>query len=760
MAAGDAEEDALRSVALRNANAILLARQRAEEALIQAKDDLELRTRELGHSLSLMQATLESTADGILVTSSGGRVVTFNEKFLEIWGLARVAVEGAAHADLVRMVGHLFRNPDTLAGRITEIYASPSLEVLDTLDLADGRVFELYSRPQYVDAKIVGRVWSYRDISARMRAQDAVREEARVLDLLNRTGTAIASTLELTTLLQTVTDAATQLSGAEFGVFYCAATDEAGDASVLRTLCGVEREAFEKSRSFDHASVTKWLAATFDGETPVRSDDLLDDERYDQWASADGMPLAHLPVRSYLAVPVASRRAEMVGGLFFGHSKAGVFTERTQRLVVGIAAQASIAIDNARLYEEAKRVAVERERLIEAERAARSEIARVSRLKDEFLATLSHELRTPLTAIVGWAKVLLRKPDDPEMVDRGLEAIERNAAAQARLIEDLLDMNRIISGKVRLDVQPTDLAGVLDAALDAVRPSADAKEIRLRTMANPSAGMVAGDPHRLQQVIWNLLSNAVKFTPRGGKVQVVLERVDSHLELVVSDTGTGISADFLPHVFDRFRQADSSTTRSQRGLGLGLSIVKQLVELHGGNVRVKSDGEGRGATFIVALPVAALRSGLDHAHPAARNNGVPLVVDVSFAGLKVLVVDDEPDARELISQLLQECHAEVHTASSATEALALLQRLLPDLMLSDIGLPERDGYQLIRDIRRLSPECGGKTPAIALTAFARSEDRTRAMLAGYQVHVSKPIEPHELVATVASLTGRMGSNAV
>ncbi len=753
MAMGDREEDALRSVALRNANAIHLVRQRAEEDLRRAKDALESRTLELSQSLSLMRATLEATADGILVTSSDGRVVTFNEKFLEMWGLTRAAAEGASLAELLRMLARQFRDPARVALRLSEIEASPSTEELDIQELADGRVFERYSRPQQLDAKMVGRVWSYRDVTARSRVEEATRDEARVLDLLNRTGTSIASSLDLAQLLQTVTDAATQLSGAEFGVFFYSPSGDQRDAVAAYTLSGAPPEGFD---GFSHARDAPLFAPTFDAHPPLRCDDLLQDTRYGAWPPHPGVPAEHLPVRSYLAVPVASRSGATVGGLFFGHSRVGVFTDRSERLVVGIAAQAAVAIDNATLYEETRRVALERENLIAAERAARAEIARVSSLKDEFLATLSHELRTPLTAILGWARVLLRKKVDPETLARGVEAIERNAVAQARLIEDLLDMNRIISGKVRLDVQPTDLSTVIEAAIDAVRPAAEARAIRLRTIVDPVAGPVSGDPNRLQQVLWNLLTNAVKFTPKGGTVEVALQRVNSHLELSVSDSGVGIDADFLPHVFDRFRQADSSTTRSHGGLGLGLSIVKQLVELHGGSVRAKSDGEGRGATFVVCLPLAALLHEPDQAHPAARRAFASPAADVDLRGVKVLVVDDEPDARELIRQLLQECHAEVHTASSAREGLATLQRLRPDLLLSDIGMPERDGYQLIRDVRRLAPDDGGRTPAIALTAFARSEDRTRAMLAGYQVHVSKPIEPHELVATVASLAGRMG----
>jgi signal transduction histidine kinase/ActR/RegA family two-component response regulator len=607
-----------------------------------------------------------------------------------------------------------------------------------------------------LDGRIVGRVWSYRDITARRRMELAMQDEAHMLDVLNRTGTAIGSTLELPTLLQVITDAATQLSGAEFGAFFYNNTTETGDAYMLYTLSGAPREAFER---FGQPRATPLFATTFNGDGVVRLTDVRTDARYGKWAPHHGMPPGHLPVVSYLAVPVVLRGGETIGGLFFGHSKPGVFTVRTERLMVGIAGQASIAIDNARLYDEARRTAIERERLVDAERAARADMARVGRIKDEFLATLSHELRTPLTAILGWSKVLLHKSADAATLTTGLEAIERNATAQARLIDDLLDMNRIISGKVRLDVQPTDVAQVVDAAIEAVRLSAEAKGLRLRKIIDPLAGPVSGDPNRLQQVAWNLMTNAVKFTPAGGRIDVVLQRVDSHLELSVSDSGVGIADEFLPLVFDRFSQADSSTTRVQGGLGLGLSIVKQLVELHGGSVRAFSDGPGRGATFVVTLPLTALRGGAQREHPAAgvRTAAAPIAVD--FQGLKILFVDDEPDAQRLIRHLLNECRAEVHTASSAAEALPLLRDVRPDVLISDIGMPDRDGYQLIREVRRLAAEDGGKTPAIALTAFARSEDRTRAMFAGYQVHVSKPIDPHELVATVASLAGRMDSGS-
>jgi CheY-like chemotaxis protein/two-component sensor histidine kinase len=339
-----------------------------------------------------------------------------------------------------------------------------------------------------------------------------------------------------------------------------------------------------------------------------------------------------------------------------------------------------------------------------------------------------------------------------------LIVIERNARAQTQLIEDLLDMSRIVSGKIRLDVQYVDLASVINSAVDLLKPSADAKQVRMHRVIDPLAGPVSGDPNRLQQIVSNLLSNAIKFTPRDGKVEILLERVNSHVELTVTDTGKGISPEFLPHVFDRFRQADASTTRKYSGLGLGLSIVKQLVELHGGTVRAKSAGEGAGASFTVALPLANTRRNFDdRRHPTSPGfSSHHEDFQISLSGVSAMVVDDEPDARDLIERLLTDRKARVLKAESADCALHLIATERPDILLSDIGMPHRDGYDLIRAVRALPADSGGKTPAIALTAFARSEDRTRAMMAGYQVHLAKPVEPRELVATVASLVGRTG----
>jgi len=582
-----------------------------------------------------------------------------------------------------------------------------------------------------------------------LRTKEALEEETRILELLNTTGAALASSLDLESVVQMVTDAGTKLSGAQFGAFFYAVPNPEGGVLTLFTLSGAPRELFEK---FGHPRATPIFAPTFRGEGVLRIDDVLCDPRYGQMAPHHGMPLGHLPVRSYLAVPVVGR-SEVIGGLLFGHSEPGVFTERSERLIVAIAAQAAIAIDNARLYEAAKQAADERARLLAAERAARAEIERVSLMKDEFLATLSHELRTPLNAILGWSEVLLSRAAVESDTRRGLETISRNARAQAKLIEDLLDMNRIVSGKLRLDVQRVELASIVDAALESVQSSATAKSIVVQKTIDPNVGPVFVDPGRLQQIVWNLLGNAVKFTPRGGQIDLLVRRVNAHVEITVHDSGIGIGPEFLPQLFQRFRQADSSSTRRYGGLGLGLSIVKQLAELHGGSVRAESAGEGHGATFVVSLPVGTIRESSVGLREHAATPSAPAfpVSELSLAGIKVLVVDDEPDARELVRYVLCEASAEVLTAGSASEGMQLLRVQQPDVIVSDIGMPERDGYQFIRDVRGLSAAAGGQTPAIALTALARSQDRSHALRAGYQDHVSKPIEPSELVATVYNI---------
>jgi PAS domain S-box-containing protein len=397
-----------------------------------------------------------------------------------------------------------------------------------------------------------------------------------------------------------------------------------------------------------------------------------------------------------------------------------------------------------------------RDEMLEAERSARIEAQRAARMKDEFLATLSHELRTPLNAILGWTQ-LLRMPQAQQQVDlqRALEVIERNARAQVQLVDDLLDLSRILAGQVRLDAQRIAVADVISAAVESAQPAAVAKGIRLEKVLDARGSTVSGDPARLQQVVWNLVSNAIKFTPKGGRVQVLLERVDSHLEVSVSDTGIGIPLTFLPHVFERFSQKDATAGRKYGGLGLGLAIARQLVELHGGSIHATSRGEGQGATFTVKLPLLIVQGeAIDkgRVHPTHPTDAEPVVLP-ELEGVQVLVVDDEADARELVARILQNQGARVMTSGSAEEALRLLELNKPDVLVSDVGMPGMDGYHLIRQIRATEAK-GQRLPALALTAFARAEDRKRAMLAGFQSHLAKPFDTAELVLMVAGLAGR------
>jgi PAS domain S-box-containing protein len=390
------------------------------------------------------------------------------------------------------------------------------------------------------------------------------------------------------------------------------------------------------------------------------------------------------------------------------------------------------------------------------EKAARQEAEEANRLKDEFIATVSHELRTPLTAILGWSNMLLAGRLKGEAHDHALEIIHRNAQSQNQLISDLLDVSRIISGKLRLDLRTVELPAIIEAAVEATRPAAEAKGVRLTTELDPHAGPINGDADRLQQVVWNLLTNAIKFTPEEGEVLVKLESAESRVEITVQDSGIGVPAEFLPHIFERFRQADPGTNRIHGGMGLGLSIVRELVELHGGTVKAESEGEGKGMTFTVSLPFVNFRRGVGRGErlPAGAVGHTELNCPPSLQGLRVLAVDDEADTREMIRVVLEHCKMEVITAASASEALEAIVQLRPDILISDLGMPGEDGYALIAKVRALPAERGGDIPAAALTAYVRGEDRVKVLRSGFQLHVSKPLEPNELVAVVANLAGR------
>ena len=475
-------------------------------------------------------------------------------------------------------------------------------------------------------------------------------------------------------------------------------------------------------------------------------------------------------VQSFLGAPVLSPLGVSGWVYLLNKNDDEDFSEADERLAATLATQVAVAYENARLYTEAqnhatelrlevaerKQAEEERAAMLIREQAARAEAESANRTKDEFLATLSHELRTPLTAILGWSHLLRTNELQAPQFAQALETIERNARSQSQLIDDLLDVSRIVTGKLEVEFSTVDLSSVVEAALESVHPALTAKEIDLETFVEPGL-RVSGDAHRMQQIFWNLFTNAIKFTPKGGHVRIATEKHDSEVSIKIADTGIGISPEFLPYIFDRFRQADGSTTRAQGGLGLGLAIVRHLVDVHHGRVEVESAGAKQGATFTVSLPLAVSASANHHngvgTGPLKREERLfksPRILD----GLKILVVDDDADTRDLMTTILTRCGSEVRCSASAAEALTAFQEWNPDLLVSDIGMPEEDGYGLIRRLRELKSKRAKQIPALALTAYATDQDRSLALSAGFQVHLAKPIEPESLVNSIAAALGR------
>jgi signal transduction histidine kinase/DNA-binding response OmpR family regulator len=476
-------------------------------------------------------------------------------------------------------------------------------------------------------------------------------------------------------------------------------------------------------------------------------------------------------VHCFLGAPMLSPGGVRGWVYLLNKQNADDFSEADERLAVTMATQVAVAYENAVLYSEAQRhasalqleitgrkqVEEERTRLLIREQSARAEAEQANRTKDEFLATLSHELRTPLSAILGWSHLVRTgKLDEPQM-SRAFETIERNARSQSQLIDDLLDVSRIITGKLQIEPRPVDLCAVIEAAIEVVRPAFEAKEIQVETELDTSACLVPGDANRLQQIFWNLLSNAIKFTPAGGRVRVRTSQDDEQVRVSVSDSGIGITPEFLPYIFDRFRQADGSTTRVHGGLGLGLSIVKHLVQLHEGAVEVESEGKNQGATFTVSLPVTSNASPDELKNAVTsepEGNGLPAGFSALLEGLRILVVDDEADSRDLVTAILTRCGGAVKCCETAAEAIKTFRAWKPDLLVSDIGMPIEDGYALIKKLRKLRLKLAREIPAIALTAYVTDDDRERTLSAGFQMHVAKPIEPEALVKSIAGAVGR------
>lgn len=584
---------------------------------------------------------------------------------------------------------------------------------------------------------VARRTW---DAAKRSHREEQLREESHILEMLYDTGKEVASTLDMRTLLQTITDRATALSGAQFGAFFYSPQKEDGPAAMLYTLSGAPREAFEK---LGLVRPTPILAPLLHGARAIRSDDILVDPLYGQKPPHNGMPNGHLAVRSYLAVPVLLRSGESAGGLIFGHPEPAMFNERTERIVIAVAAQAATALDNARLYEDAKRAAKERQALLARERAARSEAENLSKAKDEFLAMLAHELRNPLAPISSAAELLARVQLDANRIQATSKIIVRQVKHMTGLIDDLLDVSRVTRGLVALSKEVVDLKQVVTDAVEQVRPALDARQHQLSLQLAPDSVPVQGDHKRLVQVLANILGNAVKYTPEGGHIEVRLEVAGGDVVVHITDNGLGMAPELLPNIFGLFTQAERTPDRSQGGLGLGLALVKSLVQLHGGTVSATSAGLGHGSTFSVQLP--RLVEG-----PMPEVPDVGQILPGAFHPLQVLVVDDNTDAAATLTLFLE---AEGHLVTelhSSEAALGKAQEHKFHACLLDIGLPGMDGLELASRLRQLPTTKDALF--IAVTGYGRQTDRDNAFTAGFDHYVVKPAKATELIALLADAT--------
>jgi PAS domain S-box-containing protein len=719
----------------------------------RARREAEAASADLRASESRFRTLVEQSPVSTQILAPDGRTLRVNRAWEELWG---VKFEQLGDYNMLEdpqleekgIASYIRRGFRGEAVEIPAILYDPEQTIPGKTRHADPRRW--VSAVIYPVKDEAGRVREvvlmHEDITERRRAEEELRAQSeRALSAEGRAAflasasAALDASLEFETTLETVAHLAVPAL-ADFCFFDLITPDRKvqrvawkhRDPALQKEFDEVWR--FVPPQDFDAHPVARALRSNKTEFVP---------EVTDEWMRRAATSPEHLEfmrrhrAHSLVTVLLVARDVT-VGALTFGLTDpARRFDEADVATAEDLARRAALAVSNARLYREAQEA---------------------NRLKDEFLATLSHELRTPLTSVLGWARLLRTEQFDPEVTARALEAIERNAAAQANLINDLLDVSRIITGKLRLNVAPVELPAVVEAAVESLRPAAEARGVRLHVRLGDTPARVSADADRLRQVVWNLLSNAIKFTPRGGSVEVALAERAGHAEVVIADTGQGIAPEFLPHVFERFRQADGRITREHGGLGLGLAIARHLVELHGGTVRAASDGEGRGSTFTVRLPLMGIaeRATSKEEGDAAADEQAPGPEPRAslLSGLHVLVVEDDADARVLLAAVLESGGARVTSAASAADGLAMLRRLRPDALIADIGMPGEDGYELLRKVRALDPSEGGATPAAALTAYARPEDRAHALAAGYQQHLPKPVHPATLTAAVAALCGR------
>ncbi|RYX84623.1 response regulator [bacterium] len=824
-----------------------------------------------------LQATLDSLSAHIAIIDSEGTIIAVNSAWRRFAGnngfcgadcglganyLLVCQQATGADAEEAPLVAQGIR--EVLAGTRDEFYLEYPCHSPEELRWFSLRATRFWTDDDNAPARVVV---SHENISARKLAELRLREEVDVTETLYHVGQVVAGELDLVKVIQVVTEAAVDLCNAGFGCFMPVPGSELGLPSVLNN----------NPDSFDENALLELIEQKFD--TFAHKHSLLS-SRFDKSLSDDDLRerLSEQNVAAWLMAPVITRSGERMGVLFIASLHKKALGKSSERIVSGLAGQAALALENARLYERARREQIaaaqseqryrfvtemmpqivwvtrpdgyheyynsrwydytgqteghsmgegwanplhpddversqrrwehslqtgelyeieyrfrrfdgiyrwflgraapqrdengrimrwfgtctdiddqkrsetERVAALEREARARQDAESANRLKDEFLAIVSHELRTPLTPIMGWVEMLRDSDTEAAFRYQAYDVIERNARAQSQIINDLLDVSRIITGKMRLDTRVLDLNRVLFSAIQTCESAALAKGVQVVRELPGEPTLMTGDADRLQQVAWNLISNAIKFTPRGGRVTVRLERVESALQFCVEDTGAGIDSDFVPYVFERFRQADSTPTRRHGGLGLGLSIVRHLVEQHGGEVSVTSKGRNNGSTFYVRLPIAPVIPLGDESE--WHHEEMPKAARVphdALKGLMILVVDDEADAREVLSQMLRRFGARVETAASVAFALERLKHNVPDVLVSDIGMPGGDGYSLVRRMRELSPDAGGRVPALALTAYARAEDRARALGSGFGAYLAKPVSPDQLVATLKAL---------
>ena len=686
-----------------------------------AEDNEESRLRANEERL---RATFNHAAVGIGVVDLNFRFVEANQKLLDTLGYSLEELRELTVMDIT----HPLERARTQAESQRLLGGETSDYILEKRYVRKGGAtvwsrtsVTLLRNPAGEPQQMVGIV---EDITDRKLADEALREERRILEVLNATGSAIAGQLDLQSLVQTVTDAGTQISGAKFGAFFYNVIDARGESFLLYCLSGAPREAFEK---FGVPRNTPVFNPTFRGECVVRSADITQDPRYGTMFPHYGMPKGHLPLRSYLAVPVTSRSGEVIGGLFFGHPEAGVFTQRTETLVVAVAAQAATAIDNARLFEAAQREIANRER---AEAALRE----TDRRKDEFLATLAHELRNPL-APIRQAALISQAPAATEAQKRwSHDVISRQVQHMSLLLDDLLDVSRIPRGTLELRREMTQLAAVVDAAVETARPAIDAKRHTLSFDIPPQPVRFAADPLRIAQVLSNLLTNAAKYTDPEGQIRLSAAVSAAQVTIVVADTGIGIPQESIGSVFAMFSQVKSHRDRSEGGLGIGLALARGLVELHGGQIEARSGGAGLGSEFVVRLP---LHTTCD---PPRRKRPVAPVPEQK--GRRVLIADDNRDAADTLAALLRMDGHEVTVAHDGPEALAAFSEVQPEVVLLDIGMPGLSGYEVARRLRQ--GLAGRSVTLIAVTGWGQDRDKAQALAAGFNYHFTKPVDPEHL----------------